>query len=939
MSDNPSQEEMSADLLKRIASSSADPSSSIEGYGISKKGVDTARTGLQFSDPAYFDPILFFLQHRDRKELNFRLRYWYEHDSIVGSAIDLHCTFPLSDFELITSDSTTTHHFKDWAEEVELFQLISDWALDYWLLGEVFSHGHWDTYNKQWKYFTMYPPEMVDVRRVPIAKDPLLYLEVDEKWRRLVRSKDPLDQAITRMIDRNLLDKIEESNKLILPPAQTVYFGHMIGRYANRGTSILKRCLYPLLYKHKLRLLQFTFADRHMFPLKIFKLGDPVTGWVPGKAHFRLLQQHLIQAANDPDYNIIFHHGLQVEYIGAKDKIENLIPHFEYADREIMQGLFTNEALLQGRGACYSPDTEVLTENGFKYYQDVQDDEKIATFNQDTGALEYQNFVNRIVQDFDGEMIHFDTGNIDILVTPNHQMLCQEEYIPRPVKALTSKKEVASNEVIGSSQCDFEDKGSWVVKRADEVKKKFRFRACIDNWEGQIPEEYQKGVLIPDACTQPKKSRGPLNPIIPLDTFLEFLGYYLSEGHNQFNVEKGLYIVSVSQSRDKSEYYEEMLRCIQKLPYKVGADFKSIRVVNKSFSTFIYELVPGRSWDKFIPKWIKNLPQKQLRILMTAMWKGDGCERKHLKGDNKSYSYFTSSKQLQDDVTEILIKLGYAPTLYRRTKTIKGSSKRGEDLHVTSIIYFSDGIQGKFPTVKSVKPECAVIGKVPYKGKVWCFEVPNHFFITRRNARIAIEHNTYANANVGVKVLTHRYLYMRDLIASKSKKYILKPMAQARGYFISDTTGASGQTQEKIQGKYRIIDVPRVKWKKINLLDDTTQKQMVVELRKNGRQVPHNLVAEMFDQDPIMLRNQLEEEEGTVVDPLVEKARGEFVGEPEVATQILQGVKRRKLDVNPPIKKETKPTSKSKTDEPSSSPLSLSSDEPAPDEILPETIK
>ena len=70
--------------------------------GFIKQGgfSDSFNTPIQFLDPAYFDPILFFIQHRDRKELNFRLRYYYEYDELVGNAIDLHSEFPLSDFRL-----------------------------------------------------------------------------------------------------------------------------------------------------------------------------------------------------------------------------------------------------------------------------------------------------------------------------------------------------------------------------------------------------------------------------------------------------------------------------------------------------------------------------------------------------------------------------------------------------------------------------------------------------------------------------------------------------------------------------------------------------------------------------------------------------------------------------------------------------------------------
>lgn len=512
------------ELIRKIGSSGA-------ATGMNKQAVDVSRTGLTFQDPALFDPILFFLQHRDRKELNFRLRYYFEYDSLVGNAISLHSSFPISDFELVCGDRQTGHRFRDWSEDVELLQFVCDLAADYWLLGEAVAHGHWNIYDKSWSYFTMYPPESVDPQQTAISRNPLLYLEVDPKWKKMVNSTDPLDQAMTKMISRDLIDKIGTQNKILLPPSQTVYLANKIGRYAKRGTSILKRCLKPLLYKDKLRLLQFTFVDRHMFPLKIFKLGDPNTGWIPTRSHFEMLRALLEQAANDPDFNLIFHHGLSVDYVGTKDKIENLIPHFEYTDREIMTALFTNEALTHGGGV------------------------------------------------------------------------------------------------------------------------------------------------------------------------------------------------------------------------------------------------------------------------------------------------------------------------------------------------------------------------------------------------------TYANANVSVKVLTHRYLLFRDMITTKLRRTFLKPMAVARGYYFSDTAGHSGNPQVRVNGKFKTLDVPEIKWNKINFLDDTQQKQMLVDLRKNGRQVPHRLIAEIFDQDPQKMEKWLKDEEGTVADPLVEKARGAFVEDPFVASQLLRGAKAETMKLEPEAKGSTSPDAPSAPPAPSSEEL------------------
>lgn len=321
-----------------------------------KKGdvSDTIRTPIQFLDPAYFDPILFFIQHRDRKELNFRLRYYYEYHPLIGNIIDLHSEFPLSDFRLQCSDSTIQRSYEDTKDRIELLPLLMDVLKDYWLLGEAFLYGKWSETEKCWDYFSLIPPEKIELRSSYITPNPVVILQVDTQLKNLVNSSDQVDRAITQLMDPLVVDKIKGQNNIVLPNWQVSHFCRKTSRTDLRGTSIVKRCLKDLLYEDKLRLLQFTFADRHMFPLKIFKLGNPATGWIPNRSHFEMLRQLLVSASNDPDFNLIFHHGLQVEYVGTKDKIQNLIPEFDFVQKRILTALFANEALVHGSGATYA---------------------------------------------------------------------------------------------------------------------------------------------------------------------------------------------------------------------------------------------------------------------------------------------------------------------------------------------------------------------------------------------------------------------------------------------------------------------------------------------------------------------------------------------------------------------------------------------------------
>lgn len=316
--------------------------------------ADTMRTSFQFLDPAYFDPLLFFIQHRDRRELNFRLRHAYEYEPVVGNLIDLHRTMPLSDYQLVCRDKTIENEFHSFADQIELLNLSSYVLGDYFLLGEAVLFKTFDDYNKVFKDITLLPPEKVEVRRTYLTKQPMLLLHVDAELKRLIASADPVDKEIVKMMEPGLVEKLRTQDRIPLPPHQAFMFANKTSESDLRGTSVLKRGLYALLLKYKLRMLHNAYIDRGCFPLKIFKVGDATSKWVPNRSHFDALRNQLAAAANDPDYAILYHYGLSVEYIGAKDKWENLLPHYEWCDKELMYALFANDALLQSKNATYS---------------------------------------------------------------------------------------------------------------------------------------------------------------------------------------------------------------------------------------------------------------------------------------------------------------------------------------------------------------------------------------------------------------------------------------------------------------------------------------------------------------------------------------------------------------------------------------------------------
>ena len=71
----------------------------------------------------------------------------------------------------------------------------------------------------------------------------------------------------------------------------------------------------------------------------------------------------------------------------------------------------------------------------------------------------------------------------------------------------------------------------------------------------------------------------------------------------------------------------------------------------KELVDFMLEHFGHGASAKFVPGWIKNLPEKYLEMLIKAMCEGDGHRRKDIL--IPSWLYSSTSEQMIDDLQEI----------------------------------------------------------------------------------------------------------------------------------------------------------------------------------------------------------------------------------------------------------------------------------------------
>ena len=345
--------------------------------------------------------------------------------------------------------------------------------------------------------------------------------------------------------------------------------------------------------------------------------------------------------------------------------------------------------LVQNSWGCYSPDTEVLTQAGWKHFPDTVIGEPAATLNPFTHELEYQPILQKFVYPFDGELWNYKARDIDLMVTPNHRMY----FKPFHAK-------------------------NWGIARAENITQRHLQFKKGATW---------LGVELDSVAIGDYKIDG--------DLWCEFLGYFLSEGYTYYQeyfrdrstdghgkyLEK-YYKVGICQNPGPES--EKIQKCLSKMPMSFVKE--KCGFICASRPLFERLVVFGKAHEKYVPDEIKQASSRQIKIFYQAMTLGDGSEWESCTGIVRTY--YTSSPRLADDMQEILLKAGYAGD-------ISSSDRIGREVRngITRYREMRLGIKHH-----ELQPRAEYVPeKSSYRGEVYCAEVPNHLLYVRRNGRAA----------------------------------------------------------------------------------------------------------------------------------------------------------------------------------------------------------
>ncbi|MFA7020362.1 MAG: phage portal protein [Bacilli bacterium] len=336
--------------------------------------------------------------------------------------------------------------------------------------------------------------------------------------------------------------------------------------------------------------------------------------------------------------------------------------------------------------ACYSEDTEVLTENGWKLHKDVCEGERIAVYDKDVAVCKLEVPGPLHTYHADEELVRFETNAQDVLVTKEHTILRRTSH---------GKKD-----------------SPWIVSKAKEiVGKRIAVKAGTESWAGEEQEVE--------------------------DDYLRFLGWAISEGGlSSTGRENDYYHMTFAQSNTTPHRVEELERVLTSLGVKCKK-YQSEKdnttrwnVYGKELIEPLFDLIGAYSPEKHIPRQYLNLPKEKLNCLFESLMMGDG--HWDTRAPRVSGYYSTTSSQLADDFQELAFKCGYGT---KRTVHYYANGNRVTCYRVL--------VQKKIiREVVSPKLE-------QYSGNVYCFSTSTGFYVTRRNGCVAVQGNTaYVSRNI-----------------------------------------------------------------------------------------------------------------------------------------------------------------------------------------------
>jgi thymidylate synthase (FAD) len=405
-------------------------------------------------------------------------------------------------------------------------------------------------------------------------------------------------------------------------------------------------------------------------------------------------------------------------------------------------GLNPGQLLVEAAGrACFDDETDILTESGWKRFEDLEVGEKVATLNRHTLLLEYQPVLACWRYPYVGDMYEVTGRDVSFSVTPEHRLWA----------SLRTLRDVDRSE--GEYFAPFRFHTAETIGRAA-----FKVMSSADGWKGEFPEE----IVIPDVQWSQRlanhtgyfgerhsvsKGRTLKDPE-EIWALARLLVYYATEGCVIDRKGSGRGVLIYGDHERGVRQACDSLGLTVKTSRDLRNGVKRMRVSGGlSLVRYVISVCGLHSRNKRLPRWILDLPRERLQEVWDLLVETDGS----ITNGRKKVT--TISAGMVDACQEILVKLG------------KPSSVVHDPRDCRSVFE-------KLPRPSTVNRNGRRrMNRVPYDGIVFCCTTENGIVLVRRRGLVHFSGNCYRSWEPGLnpnvsKVRTDQKEYFLNILRS-----------------------------------------------------------------------------------------------------------------------------------------------------------------------------
>jgi thymidylate synthase ThyX len=363
---------------------------------------------------------------------------------------------------------------------------------------------------------------------------------------------------------------------------------------------------------------------------------------------------------------------------------------------------------------CYDADTEVLTQDGWRKWPEVDGSETFATVNPDDGGLEYQRATEHFVGDYDGEMYRVRSEQVDLLVTPNHRMWVKAHDTQANKRSEEPYRVRLASEIFGK-RVAYQKTAKWSGQESGTIKMPGTKRV------------YQRR----DSAT--KAVRHYVGSEFPLKELARFLGHWLAEGS------LNRHQICLAQNRGVGlEAMAENIREMGLRTYQPVTGPGVVRTQNVALRDTL-ACCGTRAHEKHVPSFVQSWGPSILRIFLDAYVDGDGSRRR----DSNHSVIYTTSRRMADELQVLAIKAGWSANIRiddrtgrQRVMPSGQAFRNARPCYIVSLVKTRTHPLVNHNGAKNDSWE-------RYKGKVYCVKVPNGLLFVRRNGKPVVSGNTH----------------------------------------------------------------------------------------------------------------------------------------------------------------------------------------------------